>query len=458
VVAVLPRGEAIRNFVYSGCLDQVQARADLSVVSVLPPGEVEDLLRSRYRDVHELVPTKPPYALGALFDVVDVAHNRYLWSEAAQERWRRRDAEATTRAQQLKTGAKRALARPFANDRSLRALTDLQTTLAARSRANAAHRELLAGVEPDLVFNGSHIHSAAAHGVVAAARARSATTAAFLFSWDNLTSQGRIMPPYDAHLVWNADIRADLLRIYPRIDPERVVVTGTPQFDAHFRDEHRWTREEYCRAVGLDPARPIVLYSTGMPNHMPGETEIVTDLADRLAALGPDAPQLVVRRYAKDRSGRFEALHQARPDLCMPEVAWEATWLTPLPGDTPLWSNMLRHTDVGVNVASTVSLELCMFDVPVVQVAYNPPGVPTSEIDYARYYRFDHYRPVVESGAVTLARSADDLVAEIRRALEVPEVHAAERRALLDRMFGDTLDGRSADRIATTLVDLAGSR
>ena len=50
-------------------------------------------------------------------------------------------------------------------------------------------------------------------------------------------------------------------------------------------------------------------------------------------------------------------------------------WLTPLREDGALWSNMLRYCDVGINVASTVSLELFMFGKPTINVAYNPPGV-----------------------------------------------------------------------------------
>ena len=48
IVALLPRGEAIRNFVYSGALDQVADRADLTVLSVIPSDGIRTLLDSRY--------------------------------------------------------------------------------------------------------------------------------------------------------------------------------------------------------------------------------------------------------------------------------------------------------------------------------------------------------------------------------------------------------------------------
>ena len=121
-------------------------------------------------------------------------------------------------------------------------------------------------------------------------------------------------------------------------------------------------------------------------------------------------------------------------------------------------TNTLRHADAGINVASTISLELCMFDKPVINVAYNPPGMVTVRVPYARYYEYDHYRAVVESGAVDVARTPDDLRTQLRDALTNPGVRRVQRQALMRRMFGDTLDGHSSDRVASALLQLATPR
>jgi hypothetical protein len=315
---------------------------------------------------------------------------------------------------------------------------------------------LLKQIEPSLVFNGSHVHSTIATPVVRAAQWLGIPTATFIFSWDNLTSQGRIMHPYDYYLVWNHAIRNQLLQIYDSIKPEQVFVTGTPQFDFHFKPEFYWTRDEFCARVGADPARPIILYSTGMANHMPGEPRIVEGIADileRMTDLGP--PQLLVRVYPKDRTGRFEELKRRRPDILFPETPWEPAWLTPKIEDAYLLTNTLRHAAVGINIASTVSLELCIFDKPVINVGYNPPQVDTGLVDYRRYYEFDHYRPVVESGAVAVAKSEAELREMLRSALTDPQANCVERRALLDGMFDSALDSSAGRRVAEFLLKLA---
>jgi hypothetical protein len=98
-----------------------------------------------------------------------------------------------------------------------------------------------------------------------------------------------------------------------------------------------------------------------------------------------------------------------------------------------------------------------MFDKPVINVGYNPPGMDVSPVDYPRYYEFDHYRPVVESGAVTVAWSESQMREMLRRALVEPQAGSGRRRALIKKMFGNALDGYSGVRVAGSLLQVARS-
>src|SRR5262249_38819756 len=55
IVVLLPRGEAIRNFVYSGTLDELERDSQLSVLSVMPNDAFAEMLSARYHSVHPLV-------------------------------------------------------------------------------------------------------------------------------------------------------------------------------------------------------------------------------------------------------------------------------------------------------------------------------------------------------------------------------------------------------------------
>ena len=458
IVCVFPRGEAIRNFAYTGALESLQEQCGCTVLSVKPNDEIWQYLAKRCGDLRLLEEFKERYPVRILREVLDVAHGRWLWSEAAQERWRLRDSETVTVSQKLKRWGKKVAVGPLSTRAGLNLLSRTERTASRVLSPTSHYLNLFREWRPSLVFNASHVHSRNAIQAVQSAQWLEIPTATFIFSWDNLTSQGRVLPPYDYYLVWNEGIKEQLLNIYDFVKPQQIFVTGTPQFDSHFHPENFWSREEFCRRVGADPARPIVLYATGMPNHMPGEDQIVEQIADMLGEMksfGP--PQLLVRVYAKDRSGRFEPLKQRRPDILFQEVPWEVNWLTPKPEDVPLWTNTLRHSALGINVASTVSLELCMFDKPVINVGYNPPSVPEGELSYARYYRFDHYAPVVASGAVRVAKSQAEMSGLLRQALEYPSEDAPKRKNLLQQMFGQSLDGQCGQRVAETLLNLAAA-
>src|SRR5438552_3386970 len=54
IVVILPRGEAIRNFVHTGALDSLSARAQLTVLTVLPNDEYRQSFERRFGRVLEL--------------------------------------------------------------------------------------------------------------------------------------------------------------------------------------------------------------------------------------------------------------------------------------------------------------------------------------------------------------------------------------------------------------------
>lgn len=459
VVAILPRGETFRNFVYNGTLDEVAKEADLTVLSVFPNPAVQEMLSERFERVLPLNQHEDKWRVRILREMLDMAHGRWLWSGAARERWRLRDAEADTAAQWLKRQGKKLACYPFASRNGLQLLSNLERAASRRFRVTDEYLNLYRELKPSLVFNASHSHSVIAIQAVQAAQWLGIPTATFIFSWDNLTSQGRIMLPYDYYLVWNEMLRDQLLDIYPNIKPENVFVTGTPQFDTHFQPEYHWSREEFCARVGADPARPIVFYSTGMPNHVPGEPRIVENIIHMLDEMhASPKPQLLLRVSPKDLTGRFDELKRSYPDVLFPEVPWEAKWLTPKIEDAYLLANSIRHAAAGVNVGSTISLELCMFDKPVINVGYNPVGIDISPVDIPRYYNFDHYKPIVESGATMLARSENEMREVLEKTLRDPDINREPRRKLIREMFGDTLDGKSGRRVVECLLRFAGGR
>ena len=94
------------------------------------------------------------------------------------------------------------------------------------------------------------------------------------------------------------------------------------------------------------------------------------------------------------------------PDVVFPDVKWDEQWLIPAYEDLSEYTSCLKHCAMGINPASTVSLELMMFDKPVMNIGFDPPGSDLPRAyRWSRHIDFDHYRPVADSGGVMVAWS-----------------------------------------------------
>jgi hypothetical protein len=461
IVLVVPRGEAVRNFLYSDTLTTLAEHAQVTLLSVVH----DDVFLARFSDrVDEIIPLRhypSPRWVAQLRTLTINAHDRWLWSGVAQNNWELRDRRAAEKGKDLSRLAVKAAARLLAFRPFLRVLTRLEQDLSVRFCGTDEFHRLFGRLRPDMVFNCSHIHGLAGELPLRVAKTLDIPTAGFIFSWDNLTSRSRIFVPYDHYLVWHQGMKAQLLDIYPEIPEEEVFVTGTPQFDFHLKPAFQLSRKELCAELGIDPFRPFVFYTAGIANHFYEEHRHVELVARLLDAMGLDPkPQLVVRTYVKGTSPEMKALaEKGLPDVIFPRVLWEPKWQTPHFEDLPLYSSLLRHCALGINAASTVSLELLLFDKPVINLDFDPPGsnLPWC-LGYERHIRFDHYRPVAKSGAVLVARSEADMAAMLRQGLTDPGRDSEKRKGFLKTMFGPTLDGSSGQRVAETLLALAQRR
>src|SRR5262249_1705979 len=119
----------------------------------------------------------------------------------------------------------------------------------------------------------------------------------------------------------------------------------------------------------------------------------------------------------------------------------------------------MRHSDVVVNVASTIAIEASIFDTPTVNVSFD--GETPSEFARSarRYYRFTHYVNITKHGAVRVAEEPAQLVALVGRYLHDRSLDRDGRRRVVEEQC-QFVDGRSAERmaahVAAELADVCG--
>jgi hypothetical protein len=463
IVLLLSTGWGIRTFLQTDVLPELQRRA--RVVLFCAP-DLAAALREKMGSEVAIEPLHP-------FDPSAGAYGRAY--RRRNHRFFRLSSTATRRIKQAEYrrtlgGLKRLAfdlreldARLFASRERLPRLLDRERELLLRDYPHAADYERrLRGHGADLVVSTlPHAYEEAPPAIVA--RRLGIPVAAWINSWDNLTSKPAYFTGYDHYFVWSERLRSELLRYYPEAAAGTVDVTGVPHFDWYHREPMRMSREELCAEYGFDPRRPLVLYGTATPHLAPAEHLVVQRLArDLAAAEALGSPQLLVRLHPGDAGGRFR---DWRPG---PSTALQVPGqrgggrlggYCPTLEDNRELVSSIHHADVVVNLASTLTLDAALCDRPVVNIAFDlSPDTRSFQKTIDQYYsEYDHYRTVVESGAVRLARSSEELLAQVAACLRNPGLGREGRRRLVDLWCGP-FDGGSGRRLAAALLDRISAR
>ncbi len=458
---LVPDGVGLRNFLLGDFVRRLGEAGATCVLHNVP----EDLLPTYNAGFKENVSWEAlvPYRESA----TSYALREYL--NFAQMYWGDTKAMRYTRSARLKGGWKRRMARRSArvvgrlaaSQKGINLLDQMHCAAVERLPEVVHYRRLFTQLKPSVLFC-SHQRPPVILPAVLAARGLGIPTATFIFSWDNLTSKGRIAAPFDYYLVWSEHMKNELLRYYPDVTEDRVHIVGTPQFDSYANEKLLWSREDFYARVGADTARPLISYTGGVRTISPEDPEwisIVLEAIRREEIKGK--PQVLLRPAPVDEQHRYDEVRRKYPELLFAEPEWIRTdssvWRDVLPtaNDVQFLANLTHHVDLNINMASTMTLDFAIHDKPVINIAFdvaNPPFFKTPLWDF--FYQWEHYRPVVEIGAARFARSAQELIEYINAYLENPALDRANRQRLVDMQVGQRV-GESSKCMIEALRKIA---
>jgi hypothetical protein len=297
----------------------------------------------------------------------------------------------------------------------------------------------------------------------AAARAR-VPSATIVPSFDNLTSKGAIAAVADRMLVWNDTMRREAVDLHD-VPSERVVACGPLQFDIYASPDRWADARDVWAAHGLDVARPTFVVGTITPVYFPYNVDVITIIAEAIERgnLPADGqvlvrlhPQVVRDRVFGDDLAGYEQLARRFPfvRLNVPAVRKWQTMSPPPKNDMAVLASILAHAAAVVVPASTLAIDAALVGTPVVGIAFDGNDPQPPERSIARHYDFTHYKPVAASGAIDLARSAEELIASLNSAIRNRSLLEQGRQRLIAELVG-RFDGRAVDRVVAEIAALA---
>jgi hypothetical protein len=293
-----------------------------------------------------------------------------------------------------------------------------------------------------------------------AAKKQAIPTASFIFSWDNLASKGRMAASFDHYLVWSDLMKDELQEFYKKVQANQIHVVGTPQFEPYVLDEFKKDHDWMLRKFDLDPDKKIICYSCADQSIGPNDPIVIATIAGAIQEGKIENAQLLVRTSPAEDPSRFDDVRKKFPHIKWNYPHWKLTrenhpelWSQRIPfkEDIAELRSILEYADLSINMCSTMSLDFMLFDKPVINTVFG--NLENGLYNDQRFLKYQHYKNVIDSGAVVIAKTPVQLVDQINQSLDAPQLRLDNQQRLLDLQIKQPLTGTSR-RFVRTLMNI----
>ena len=285
-----------------------------------------------------------------------------------------------------------------------------------------------------------------------------------MLSWDNITSKGTplLMPQY--FISWGPIMTEEMIDLYsfPR---ERIFECGVSHFDVYSQKDQFTGRNILLKQLGLPPELPYIFYGMVPSYSCPNELDTLSWLTEqvnknsfarRCSLVIRPHPQSISGIYARSPSelAKLQSLAGPRVGLDMPPVLSERlAWDLPK-SDMYHLGSLLFGSEMCINANSTLCLDACVLERPVINVAFDGWEEVPYEWSARRGPDYIHMAKLLAFGGIRIARSFDELKRHINAYLCDSRLDHEQRMVSAAQECGPC-DGRAAERVATTLLGLA---
>jgi hypothetical protein len=304
----------------------------------------------------------------------------------------------------------------------------LMDQINAAERSTERYQQLKIQLEkhqPKLVFCTTQ-RATQAIAPLLAAQDLGIKTACWIYSWDNLP-KGMTTVETDYYFVWSKLMKQQLLEYYPKIKAAQIFVTGTPQFEPHYDASILLTRKQFCETHGLDEQTKYICFSGDDETTSPLDQYYLEDTAIAVRQLREEGRDLAIiyRKVPVDFSGRYDAVLEQYKDVITPiDPLWKPMgeqWNQVMPAkeDFALLVNTCYHSELVVNICSSMVFDFVIHEKPTIYPNYEQPQLQKGMRDIGQNYKYVHFRSMPDDdSSVTWARKKADIYKGIKGLLD----------------------------------------
>ena len=448
ILLFVPDSLSIRNYLYSSFIDEllknnaeVMIYHDISNQALLAVLEIQKNIKSIKKIPRFIENSKARILRESIAYARLLSNKKVLKNDSIMAFWNRKSSNWK---QILLYRLAEILGFLFSKSNKLLSIADcIYEKEISKSKQIKIVTNDLKSFDPDLILN-LHPRTISSSLVAAVAKNLKIKTATVIFSWDNIP-KARLISRYDNYFVWSDLMKEELKLLYPEIRLQQIKVVGTLQFEFYFKEKFYIEKEIFFKKFGLDIHKKTICFSANDLSS-PYEHNYFQDLCEELSKINElDRPQIIFRNSPVDKTNRFDAIlqnynsfvHSISPDWKIDEIGS----IYPTYNDIFLLINTVKHSDLVINLGSTMAHDFAVFDKPCLYLNYDP--IENSEFKVKDIYEFQHFQSMKNIDAVGWINSKKDFVSKIFETLENPKKIAKDRNLWMQKIVNYPLEDNS---------------
>lgn len=444
ILLVVPDGVGVRNYIYSSFIDKLEARGDEVIIYHQISNGAVDEIKSVQQNI-SVIRRIPNYTESYTARLLreSTTYGRILINkkrfdnETIVSFWTKKPANTK---QKLLYTVSEIIGKQLSKSYNL--LLNFEEKFRAEVSKNKVITEIehdFLDIKPDYILS-LHQRAPITAPIVEVAKILNIKCATVIFSWDNVP-KARLVTKYDDYFVWSQLMKDELLLLYPEISSEKVIIVGTPQFEFYFKKEFQWSKEKFFAEYGLDCSKKTICFSANDLSS-PYEAEYLADVCEQVSLIANGhRPQILFRKSPVDKSERFDAVLQKYKSLITTiDPDWKAdsnsdnSFVNIFPSyfDLTVLVNTVLHSDLVINLGSTMAHDFAVYNKPCLYLNYDP--VTDSTFKTEEVYNFQHFKSLKDIEAVVWLNSKAEITNVVLQVLENPEAFAIDKKVWMQRI------------------------
>ncbi len=305
--------------------------------------------------------------------------------------------------------------------------------------------------KPDSVF-ATDIFSPTDANFLLSANRHKVKTIGMVRSWDCTTNKNflRIVP---SHVATNNTFVAEELVKFHDVDSKTIVPVGFAQFDSYINTKPD-SREDFFKEIGADINKRLILFAPGGSalTNVDGD---YCDILDKALKEGkiPNNLQFLVSTHPQDTTDLSQFKDNKNFIIRRLGVSFgnnaKATEVNE--AATRGLINYIVHSDLLISLNTSMGLDVVIFDKPHIMIGFDGYEQRPFLKSVRRYHRENNMWGFIQTGAVRVAYSPEEMLEWINKYLADPSIDAMGReRARKEILY--KVDGKSGDRIADFIL------